>query len=416
MSSLKYKDANGVWRKVGLGRNVSSVNGKYGDVAITAAELGAAPNELTDETAAALGLNNGASVDNALAKLSNSIAVKRTAITLNDLEIGSVLKFNETVSGVTTAVEFELVIKDYNGTGRALVMRKTAWDNTGNFGSYNCLYAGSTIDNFMTTYLSYLDAEVQAQIESVDIPVITNLSSASVGAISRRVFALSNAELGLVERNTEGSAIPYFTNATRTKTNSAGTAVEWWTRTVSSADSGRAYLVTTGGGYTNTNTTNARSYVPAFTLPSDFATEYIYDMQTPIGESVTEIVAQALGGVKIETGSYTGTGTYGSSNKNTIALPSAPKFGIIYCTNERVAWEDYSIPLVGVYIDGGEALFVIGRESLDAVNDNTTGGAGDVAYYFARAEYSNGAFSWYSAKSAITQMNYATSYQYAFLL
>lgn len=295
------------------------------------ANLAAEQVALAEATAAALGLPNGASVDNALALLSGSIAVESASITLNDLELGSVLTFNETVSGKTNAVEFELVSKDYNGTGRALVVRKNAWDTTGNFGGYNSLYGGSIIDEFMTTYLQYLDADVQTQISNVDIPVIVNLSSGAVGTISRRVFALSNAELGLTARNTEGAAIPYFTSATRKKTNSGGTAAEYWTRTVSTMDSGRAYRVATGGGYTDGITQTPASYVPAFTLPLDFATNYVYDLRTAAGESVTEKVAQALGlpGAQIETGTYKGTGTYGSSNPNSLTFGFEPKMVII---------------------------------------------------------------------------------------
>lgn len=49
-----------------------------------------------------------------------------------------------------------------------------------------------------------------------------------------------------------------------------------------------------------------------------------YALLTPTGENVTEEVAQALGSVKVETGSYTGTGTVGSTNPNSITSTILP--------------------------------------------------------------------------------------------
>ena len=50
-----------------------------------------------------------------------------------------------------------------------------------------------------------------------------------------------------------------------------------------------------------------------------------YRLMTPNGEDNTDNVADALGGVKIETGSYTGTETYGASNPCSITFSFEPK-------------------------------------------------------------------------------------------
>jgi hypothetical protein len=58
---------------------------------------------------------------------------------------------------------------------------------------------------------------------------------------------------------------------------------------------------------------------------------YQYELMFPNGELNTEKVMSALGlpGAQIETGSYTGTGTYGSSNPNSLTFGFEPKMVII---------------------------------------------------------------------------------------
>ena len=53
--------------------------------------------------------------------------------------------------------------------------------------------------------------------------------------------------------------------------------------------------------------------------------EYQYALTTPNGTQKTSEVAEALNSVKIETGSYTGTGTYGSSNPCSLTFGFEPK-------------------------------------------------------------------------------------------
>lgn len=65
-------------------------------------------------------------------------------------------------------------------------------------------------------------------------------------------------------------------------------------------------------------------------------TENSYTLQTPTGTDVTGLVAQALGSVKVETGSYTGTGTYGSSNKNKLTFSGIPIFIAIGCDSSDI--------------------------------------------------------------------------------
>jgi hypothetical protein len=72
MASLKYRDENGVWHKVGLGST----------------EITADKVKVTDDTATALGLETGASVDTAIAKVGTDKAPAYTYGT-DDLTAGT---------------------------------------------------------------------------------------------------------------------------------------------------------------------------------------------------------------------------------------------------------------------------------------------------------------------------------------
>lgn len=57
-------------------------------------------------------------------------------------------------------------------------------------------------------------------------------------------------------------------------------------------------------------------------------------------EAILEGKTQALdAGVKIATGSYTGTGTYGADNKNTLTFGFVPKL-VVVCGAEVDAWSN----------------------------------------------------------------------------
>lgn len=62
--------------------------------------------------------------------------------------------------------------------------------------------------------------------------------------------------------------------------------------------------------------------------------EIFYHLSNPALEDKTDKVATALGlpCVKIETGSYTGTGTYGSSNPSSLTFGFVPKLVLVYLT------------------------------------------------------------------------------------
>jgi hypothetical protein len=51
--------------------------------------------------------------------------------------------------------------------------------------------------------------------------------------------------------------------------------------------------------------------------------------------TVDEALAEAAGRCKIETGSYSGTGTFGSANSNKVILPFTPQFFFVGCSGTQ---------------------------------------------------------------------------------
>lgn len=291
--------------------------------------------KIADETATALGLTD-ATVNGALEKVVDAAFLKVKKTTLVDLEIGDTFPITETIDGVTTQRAFRLITKDYNGTGNPLVMRTTAVASTdlvdGRLILWNdgaaVPYANSTLDNFVSnTYINYLDEKTRNSIIPVDIDVLVNFTP-TLGTINRRVFVLSAYEVNMANNSTlnEGAVIPYFSDAaSRTLKNDGGEAQGWWTRSPFKNGAATAYAITSSGGGESVNHGFAyRGVVPAFVLPSDYPIKTESFLVDATGNNV-----DLVGITKIATGSYTGTGNYGSSNKITLTFNFKPKLIVI---------------------------------------------------------------------------------------
>ena len=109
------------------------------------------------------------------------------------------------------------------------------------------------------------------------------------------------------------------------------------------------------------------------------------------GNLITIPDSQIEGGLKIATGSYAGTGTYGSSNSNSLTFDFKPQFVYIWC--ESIAFFKFTM-LYGETSVRTE----IGYSSSDriTVTWNDTG------------------FSWYSTSSASKQFN-TSGYTYEYI-
>ena len=104
-------------------------------------------------------------------------------------------------------------------------------------------------------------------------------------------------------------------------------------------------------------------------------------------EALAELAAAFTGRAKIETGSYTGTGTYGSSNLNSLTFGFVPKFVIVI--EDHTASGTYHITN-GLFVNPGRS----------GVYQYTSTGAGAAL----RLTWSNTTLSWYGT-SALIQLN-----------
>lgn len=112
----------------------------------------------------------------------------------------------------------------------------------------------------------------------------------------------------------------------------------------------------------------------------------------------------AVGAPKVEVGSYTGTGTYGASNPNSLTFRFSPKLIIVY----------------GMYISGNTYPFNFYNNppttSPIGTPDNFTQGCGlyrtTGGTPFGKYDKSAKTFSWYNTASASAQLNESAVYYY----
>lgn len=303
---------------------------------------------LKDATAALYGKTD-AVPDDLFQTLSKSVLAQVTAkytkhTTLEGFPVGKTITLNE--DGKT--VEFYVAKHNYesklNGTGRTLVVRKECYGKI-EWSSYFNKYASSKIDAwFNGTYLNKLDANVQGAIGTTKFYYTPGDGNDTLSVLERAVFALSGTELngstgGLL---TEGSTLEISDILRIADIN--GTAVDQSTRSPSSSmySSSSVIYIGKNGQATIGATTTAYGARPAFTLPDDFEYTYytdeagnvfynpVFDITDVLGNLIQISATQIVGGVQIATGSYTGTGTYGASNPNTLTFDFEPKYIAIY--------------------------------------------------------------------------------------
>ena len=193
-----------------------------------------------------------------------------TAVQLNQIPQGSVLKIKENGQDV----DFYVAKHDYesglNGAGRTLVVRKDtyddrAWDN----GNVNA-YASSDLDSwFNSTYKNMLDADIRSLIGTTKIRYTPGNGNNTVGTLERAIFALSLTELGRSHTyaNTEGSALPIASTLRIAYRN--GSPTTQWTRSPHTNNTGSAWRLHSGGDAISNVCYYSNGSRPAFTLPGD---------------------------------------------------------------------------------------------------------------------------------------------------
>lgn len=253
-----------------------------------------------------------------------------------------------------------------NGAGRVLLVRKgpysmRPWD-TGNMNTW----ADSDLLTWLNgVYKALFPEEIQTAMGTTTYYYTPGGGNNTVTTRSDAVFQLSLTELGnsSVYANTEGSVLPIARTLCY---------AEQWTRSPDIHGDSSAWYLNAPEQIYNTNCNTNHGARPVFTFPSTFSATFYVDQNGGIhaSQEYTEagdwldVWGNAIPAVKLETGSYVGTGTYGSGNPNTLTFPFEPKVVIVTngitftmirpmeqnrCNNEnsgylnKISWEENSV-------------------------------------------------------------------------
>lgn len=367
-----------------------TVNGHAltGNVTLDANDVGTLPENsiLSVATKTKYGLGSEAVPDDVLAMLAGSLQVRQTTVTntVGDAPVGTVVVLHEN----GTPVNFIKIADDYNGSQTTLLIRQDLLigpDGSNSFvwaENISDPYEGSYADNYLTnTYAPQIDEN--SYLSPIAIDVYTGASAtpnnSGVGTITRSVFLMSWADYNGNESYAwDGELIPYLKSVPLKGIN--------WTRSPFSDGVSARYMLTNGTISDYAKAQKTPGYLPILSVSKSLPinTTTTYTLQTPTGTNVTDQVAQALGSVKVETGSYTGTGTYGESNPTTINLSGEPVFAIIaqyvYGTQD-IIMRPYSGYWSGaaMWFDGMTQTFVFGSKSSNALYFTKT--ANSLSFY-----------------------------------
>ena len=275
-------------------------------------------------------------------------------VTASDAVNETILWIPENQNGETVLVPFIVLSVDY--FGGVYITRLNAWKET-MFSTVNDKYFGSEIDRLFTdTYInSVLHESVASMVMDCDIQIGAETEK-------RKVFALSNKEIGGSAQSGNEQAMPFFgSNENRKAVNDLGQPVlAQWTRTT--AGGGWVYTISQDGSIGSYTYSQKGVYArPAFVLPKDFQIQQrpdgsytvyndyglitLNDIQASTDASLTKINIGQTNGLKVvrylsngyvdnsgallEYQDSVGTSAFGSSTYSSSTLRTSV---INYCT------------------------------------------------------------------------------------
>lgn len=311
---------------------------------------------LKDATAALYGYSDPGSIvpDHLFATLSKAALYYSTATP----------KYQEVTVDLSTAQEGDIVqleedgkLADFyvaklnyesglNGTGRTLLVRKDCYDNRAwDSGNVNAWASSDLLTWLNGTYKALLGSDIQTAMGTTTYYYTPGNGNNTVTTRSDAVFQLSLTELGKSGNNVnvEGSALPIA--STLRVVYQSGSTVTQWTRSPKNATPYEyAYRLVLDG--TPQDVTCSSSNVgsrPVFTLPSTFTKTYYVDSEGNLHDqqeyeaagTTTDVQGNPITiGIQIATGSYVGTGKYGSKNTNILTFEFDPKLVIVTKNDE----------------------------------------------------------------------------------
>ena len=293
----------------------------------------------------------------------NEVTVDLSKLTQTDAQNGKII--NLPVNGVMTPHRVvhignpnpELYDSSCDGVWVQRIgnIKSGKWNNS----NKNTL-VNSTIMQTMSSYLADYDSAVQSAIKTVKIPYCAGDGSSSVNSgangLECKVFPLSAKEVGLDEilssteiLPTDGAKLDYYLSGNgdeaRAKRAFSDPYFLRTPRVGADVTSYVAYIEPTPAPTISFSSyvgaTAEYKNIPSFILPTTFsagpyyvATDgTIHDAQEyEEAGTWSDVWGNAIPAIKLETGSYTGTGTYGQSNPNTLTLPFKPK--VVFVTRK----------------------------------------------------------------------------------
>lgn len=370
---------------------------------------------LKDATAALFGKTTAAVPDDILSLLSKStlaqIEEKYTKTTIGTLAVGKTITLN--VSG--SPKEFIVVhqgkpsaMYDDSCDGSWLLMKdiyeNRAWDS-----SNSNSYKASTIHSYLNgTFLGLLDSNTQEAVKQVKIPYVNGTGGSAVASgangLPAKIFLLSGYEVGWTTSDNsdlpvDGAKLDYFTASSggnsKRIANFNGSASRWWLRSPYIKDTNNVWTVYPNGSLDVRGASAPNGIRPALILPSTFVVytdssgniyteqEYETKITDVLGNLIAIPASQIKDGVKIATGSYTGTGTYGSSNPNSLTFEFEPKLVFISSKDQD--------PPVCAFAINGQTTF----------SKTNIGDSGQTN----QCSFSGNSFTWYNRRYVDIQFN-----------
>jgi hypothetical protein len=202
--------------------------------------------------------------------INDSLFALTQRVALSTRAVGDEIGLYE--NGVLTP--FILVMKNYEGTGRNLVVRKNCFSTEPMMSAGEYFYENCKVDRWLNEeYITYLDGVTQTALANI---TINSGDAYGFKDLSRKAFLLSTSEYGLVPVSSryEGSTVPYFSDGNERRiARYQGTPVKHYTRTIdSSAGVDDVNVISADGSSVvmekNPTTTTTVGIRPAFTLPN----------------------------------------------------------------------------------------------------------------------------------------------------
>ena len=230
--------------------------------------------------------------------------------------------------------------------------------------------AGSTIMTTMQGYVDGYDETVQAAIKTVKIPYCVgggNWTIQSLGnGLECKIFPLCYYEIGGSPDNVpvDGAKLDYFLAGSNEPSANAkrifnynGVPSNFLLRSLFKINTNFCSQCGSNGILGQWFASSVAGYLPCFIMQTTFQAIYLVDTDGNVHPSqeytaagdFSDLWGNDIPTVKIETGSYTGTGTAGQNNPNTLTFSFEPKIVFVNMVSDAYGSE---IPMINGCLRG----------------------------------------------------------------